>query len=554
MKKSIALIFILSLFTPLILAAPNYVISNSDNWEDVYSSVLYANLEGFGSDFLVSTAHGPLLLNGINKENELLIVTSKESPFVFNYGSFAEAEGFASVTELEVSSANLELISRLPNIKNFIIVSDAYGYNSMAVIAYALETKSWVFLASRSNLDEINSILNSRTVDSLLLYGYLDSEITETLSEYNPKIINTGDRFQDNINLVKEYSKIKPITQVILSNGGFVEKEIMQGKNALLFTGVDNVPVKIADYIKDSEIEIGVLIGNELIGAATNIRQSTGMNVMVKFARSARERTSGVSAVEGLDLFPLPMPNLNLTLYSIKYNKATSTIEVTYESNSNMPAYFKGTLTLISQSGTKKIGDLEEIFIAPEEFKTVVYNGIEIPDENLSVDLFTLYGETPTSLDRVLKGRYGVQIVNVIDRCSLDLRKLKYNFQEKAFIVKIKNSADVECWTSVELKEVTINKIKTTIGTDSAVSIKPGRAKRIFIYETMTKADLEENNFVKVVAYYGERRDSLVNLIEKRFELDYQRFNSLTYIIFILVILIIIFIILAIIARKKDED
>ncbi|HOH04142.1 MAG TPA: hypothetical protein PK032_01590, partial [Candidatus Pacearchaeota archaeon] len=54
--------------------------------------------------------------------------------------------------------------------------------------------------------------------------------------------------------------------------------------------------------IKSSDIEIGVLIGNELIGAATNIRQSTGINVQVKFARSARERTSGVSPVEGLDL------------------------------------------------------------------------------------------------------------------------------------------------------------------------------------------------------------------------------------------------------------
>ncbi len=559
MKKSKALIFIFIFFLmPFIFAAPNYIISNSDNWEDVYSSVLYANLQGLGSDFLVSTAHGPLLLNGINKDNELLIVTSKESPFVFNYGAFAESEGFASVTEIEVSSANTELISRLPEIKNFIVVSDAYGYNPMAVIAYALETKSWVFLASRSNIGEINSILESRTVDNLLLYGYVDSEVTETLVQFNPKVINTGDRFEDNIDIVKEYSKLKPITQVILSNGGFIEKEIMQGKNALLFTGTDNVPVKIANYIKESEIKIGVLIGNELIGAATNIRQSTGINVMVKFARSARERTSGVSAVEGLDLFPVPMPNLNLTIYSIKYNKATSTIELTYKSNSNMPAYFKGTLTLLTSSGTTKVGDLEEIFIAPEEFKTVVYNGVEVSDENLSVDVFTLYGETPSSLDRVLKGRYSVEIVNVIDKCSLDLKKLRYNLQEKAFIVKVKNTVNrnenFECWTNIELKDVTINKIKTTLGTDTAVNIKPGRSKRIFIYETLTKADLAENNFVKVVAYYGERRDSLVNLIEKRFELDYQRFSFLTYIIFILVIVIIIFIILAIIARRRDEE
>jgi len=424
----------------------------------------------------------------------------------------------------------------------------------MAVIAYAMATKSWVFLADRSNIGDIDAILSKRKIDSLLLYGYVDSEVTDTLSKYNPEIINTGDRFEDNIDMVKKYSEVGSISQVLLSNGAFIEKEIMQGKNPLLFTGQENVPDKIASYIKSSNIQIGVLIGNELIGAATNIRQSTGINVMVKFARSARERTSGISPVEGLDLFYVPVPNLNLTIYSIKYNKATSMLEITYKSNSNMPAYFKGTLTLVTSSGNIKVGDLENVFIAPDEFKTVVYEGVNTSDSNLSAQVFVLYGESPASLDRVLQGTYPVQIVSVLDRCELELNSLKYNKQEKAFVVKVKNVANVECWTNVELKDIAINRIKQTIGTQTSESILPGKSKKILIPQILTQSDFDANNFVMVVSYYGERSDSLVKVLEKRFELGYERFTTLTYVIFALIFVIILFIILAIIARRKEEE
>ncbi|HJX50318.1 MAG TPA: hypothetical protein VJ438_02555 [Candidatus Nanoarchaeia archaeon] len=555
MKKRFVLISILCLvLTPLILAAPDYIISNSEDWQDVYSTVLYANLLGLNSDFLVSTAHGPILLNGINKEYSLLIVSSKDNPFVFNYPDLATAEGFKSIEEIEISSANLDLINRIPDIKNFIVVGDSYGYNSIAVVAYALETNSWVFLTNRANIDDIDSILNARNINNLILYGYVDSEVTDTLSKYNPEIINTGDRFEDNVEIVKKYSEMGSISQVILSNGEFIEKEIMQGKNPLLFTGRENVPDKIAEYIKSSDIEIGVLIGNDLIGAATNIRQSTGINVMVKFARSARERTSGISPVEGLDLFYIPVPNLNLSIYSIRYNKATSTLEVTYRSNSNMPAYFKGTITLITSSGNIRVGDLQEVFIAPEDFKTVVYDGVEVPEENLSADVFVLYGESPSSLDRILQGRYEVEIVNILDKCELDIKRLKYNNQQKAFIIKLRNLGNVECWATVELKDVIINRLKQTIGSETSERIPSGRSKRIFVYQTLSYSDLDENNFVRVISYYGERRDSLVNVLEKRFELDYQRFNLLTYIIFILTLIILIFVIFLIIARRKEKE
>ena len=92
------------------------------------------------------------------------------------------------------------------------------------------------------------------------------------------------------------------------------------------------------------------------------------------------------------------------------------------------------------------------------------------------------------------------------------------------------------------------------MGSETSERIPAGKSKKIFIYEILTETELKENNFIKVVAYYGERRDSLVNVLEKRFELDYQRFNLLTYVIFIFVLIILIFVILLIIARRREKD
>ena len=491
MKKRLTfLILVLGVFlvlTPTLFALDEFthVISNSEDWRDVYSTLLFASLEDAGSDFLVSTAHGQVLLNGINKGNDILVVSSKKMPFVFNYPSIIETKGYNSVQEIEVNSANLELIDELPDVEGFVIVGDSYGYSAVSATPYAVLTHSWVFLANRANIGEIESILSRRSIKELIIYGYVDSEVTEALADYNPEIINSGDKFQDNIDLVEKYSEKGSIQQIILTNGEFLEKEIMDGNNPILFTGKENVPDQIAEYIKSSDISVGVLIGNDLIGAATNIKRTTGISVMVKFARGARENTAGIAAVEGLDLFYLPGPNLELEIYSIKYNKATSQLEVTYRSNSNIPAYFKGTFTLNSDSGTTRVGDLDPIFISPGDFKTVVYDGVDLSGEEITAEYFTIYGESEKSLDRILQGTYEVGIVSVLDECQLDVKYVKYNKQEKSFMIKIKNLGDVECWVNVELQDLLINNIEQTIGTEGSESVLPKKSKRIFIEQNM---------------------------------------------------------------------
>jgi len=535
----------------------NHVISNSEDWRDVYSSMLYANLEGAGSDFLVSTKHGAILLNDINRNRDIRVITSRKLPYVFNYPDLIKSQGFADVDEIVVDSANLELIDELPGIENFIIIGDGYGYSAVAVTPYAIQTKSWVFLASRENIFEIDSVLSRRNVKKILIYGYVDRQVRDAISKYDPEIIDTGDRFKDNAEIVKKYLEIKPTKQAALTNGEFLEKELLSGTEPILFTGRDNVPDQIRDYIKSSGLEIGVLIGNELVGAATNIRRTTGMSVMVKFARGARGQTGGVAAVEGLDLYPIPTPSIQLSLYSIKYNRVTKQLEVTYKSDSNIPIYFKGTITLIYGTERVRVGDLDTIFIAPGDYKTVVYPLDISSTESLSAEIYTLFGESTSSLDRILEQKTTVEVVDVIDKCKLteeDIRGVRYNKQKKTFVVIVKNPFDTDCWIDVELNNILIDGRKTTLGTEGSIKIAPGKTKRITIEQEMTEEDLASNPFVELTAYSGEREDSLVHTFNGKFELKIETLTIMAYFIIILIVVVIILIIFIILLKRREKD
>jgi len=561
-KKGILIILILIISIHFVLAADNfnYVISNSEDWKDTFSSLQYANLKGVQAAFLVSTLDGNLALSSISKTNNIRVITSKKNPYVFNYPDLIKSKGFAGADEITVDSANLDLISDLTNINSFVIVGDSYGYNALATVPYAVLTKSWIFLANRQNIYSIDAILSKINNKKILVYGFVDREVTDTISKYKPEVIDTGDKFKDNIEIVKKYTAIKPVKQVILTNGEFIEKEIMDGAEPILFTGKENVPEQISEYLKSSGISVGVLIGNDLVGAATNIRRTTGVSVMVKFARGARTQTGGVAEVEGLDLFPLPTPFLNLSIYSLQYNKINSQLEITYKSDSNAPLYLKGTITLISSGGRNRVGDLNPIFVAPGDYKTISYSVDVASSDNLTAEISTLFGETPSALDRILTGRLNVGAINILDKCKFskgDIKKVKYNKQKKVFIITIKNSQQNDCWVDIELNNIHEGYITKTLSLDGSIIIRGGKTKDIEIKEDQTDSDLEKNSMIELTLYSGERDNNLVYTLTSAFPLVIETFTTLTYIavgIAIMIIILIIIIIFIIKKRKKKEE
>jgi hypothetical protein len=253
-----------------------------------------------------------------------------------------------------------------------------------------------------------------------------------------------------------------------------------------------------------------------------------------------------------LDLFYLPTPTLGLEVYSVKYNRASSQVEITYHSTSNVPVYVKGTLTLVSDGDNIKKGDLDPVFIAPSDYKTLIYPDVVLVGNDLKAEVYAIFGEVASSLDRELTGSYDMGVINVLDDCDVEATYVKYNKQRDVFVVGIKNLGDVGCYVDVELIDVKINRILQTIGTEGSEFVEAGKSKKIEIDKRMDDEDLDENPYINLIAYYGEREESLVNAFREKFKLNVDLFSGVVYMIIVVVILLVV--LLVVLWKKKRDD
>ncbi len=565
-KKSINIItkLLIPVFLLMLIISPvlgqDHVIANSADWRDVYSTILYANLQGIPNHFLTSMPHGPILLYEIPKTHQdIKIITSADKPFMRGYESLVRSKGYDNPEELIFDEANLELAKMLPDINKYIIIDDSYGYNAIAAAPYAAKAKYYVLFADERNIGEIDDFLSARNVEDLIIFGHTDREVQNTLAKYNPEIMNseTGSRFENNIMMVEKYKELSSIKQVILTNGEFIEASMMTGKEPVLFIGTDNVPEEIREYIKKSGIEIGVLIGNELIGTATIVRRQIGISVFVKFARGSRVPGGTINPVEDLDRFPMPSYSLSMSITSITYNQATGLLEVNYKNNVDLATYFKSTITVKQGEETLAVvGDEEAVFIDGGDTKTSTYE-IDLSEaetlENLTGEIYTIYGESKTSLEKALRGTFKIETVTVMDDADIEILDLVYD-KSGRFLVSIKNTGPVDVYVDAELVDLWINGEYVTVSSDEIENIGVGKTKKIPITITLEDEDLnhKRNQEIAVRGVYGERRHALVRVKTKTFALKIKKAGKWYYIpVAILLVLIILFLLLGKKRKKR---
>ena len=562
-KRSKKAFFILFVVIGVIIASNcvlgvEKVISNSADWRDVYSTMLYASLiDKQPGMFLTSTRHGTILLYSIPKgTNGTLIVSSRSQPYTVNYKSVMESQGYENVEELSTNKANLDLAKRLVkevNIKKFIIVDDAYGYNALSSAAYAVVDKYYVLFANDRNIGEIDTFLASVNPEKVIILGQVDEAVKSRLAKYNPETVNKGDRFDNNIEMVQRYLKVKPSKQVLMSNGEFIEASIMSGDDPVVFIGRGTVPTQIQDYIKASGFQVAVLIGNELINSATAIRRQLGISVFVKFAQGSRTPTGPIATVEDLDKFPMPTYAVDLGIYSIMYNKATGSLWVTYKNKAGIGAYLKGTIT-INGNEALKVADTDPIFIDKNQYKTIIYNTfvdgtpLIISGDSINAKVYTLFGEGKKSLENVLEGDVKVESVQILDGSVMNITSLEYDKNKKEFILTVDNIGSVDSYVSGEITDILINDESLTISSPQTIIVKAGKEMQIRIPEVLSDLDITNNPIIKTKIYYGERENSLINTKSAEFAF---KFKSLDYVTYGLVLLIVILLLLILLGRKK---
>ena len=239
--------FIIFLVSSSIVFAESQVVINSRDWQDVYSGSIYANLANKNLHFIVDENQGLNLANVFlsKQEKDILLIESENNPFVFGLKNILENNGFnVELTNSHNSRMlSLELFEKLSlekEINKFIIIDGDLGYSAVSVAPYSGLMDAYVMFVDKKNVEEAVSFI-SKNADSILLYGHLDPEVEMAFEQFSPEIIDSGNRYLDNIVIAEKFLELKPTKQVILTDGNYLELGLFSKDFPIVLVGTSGV-------------------------------------------------------------------------------------------------------------------------------------------------------------------------------------------------------------------------------------------------------------------------------------------------------------------------
>ncbi|MBW2974026.1 hypothetical protein KY346_06590 [Candidatus Woesearchaeota archaeon] len=547
-KIPIILIFLAILLAPLASAA-DIVLVNSDNWMDIYSGAIYSQILGKKFKFLISEKHSAKMPQYISKKDLVTVVESEKLPFMINYADTLSQQGY-TVEEIKASGRDLNIeLADMAGTTSFIIVDPSYGYNAISVAPYAILTGGYVLFADKHNIDEVKDTLSKNRAQSVLVYGFVDEEVMDELKYYSPEIINMGSRYDNNIEIIRKFMQIKPTDQLTLSSGQIIEEGIFTSGNPVLFIGTTLVPDRVVKFVKTSNINFGVLIGNELTRPAKQLKESAGITVFIKFAQGSP--TPGTEeffeVVKGLDLYYLPSLDPEIALAGIRYNIATKTVDVAIENKKDLQTFMKTAISV--SSGDQRlvaVGDPDFEVLDGDDKRGFSYEADLLDaiaeQKELTANIYTIYGEAPNFLDKELSEKVPLLIVEKEDECEMDISGVKFDPEIQRLIITAKNKAGVDCFVDANIVDLIIDDEPKTAALKESVLVKKGQTAELMIKQRMTPVDLEDNKQVTARLYYGEDAGFLFKKSEKTVTLQVigQGINSMYILIGVLAVVIIV--------------
>jgi hypothetical protein len=560
MKRGVALLFIILLAGLIVPSADAVtVVINSGDWVDVYSGMLYARLTGNPSIFLTSKKYVTVLEKVLPPGDELLIIESDRIPYSANLAGYMRRKGYDPTTILSRGgfALNLELAKEL-NTTRFIIVDPTYGFNAVSVAAYAIASNAYVLFAEDKNIDQVFSFLASRPeIDSLLIYGQVSETVLAKLAGFSPEIINTGHRYKDNVEVLTKYFQITQPLQAVLTSGEFLEGQIMGGEPVIL-VGKERVLENTVNFVKNSNLKIAVLIGNELTNSAKRLKDATGIPVFIKLGQGIPMGVSEYEPIKALDMFYLPALVIQIDFGFAQYNTIEKTLEIVYR-NRGSRAFLSGTIgIMVDGTVVQTVGDKDLQRLERNETRGFRYS-IDLSEyvaqnKNLTADVFTIYGESPEILDRAIATQVPIRIATADDQCELKLDRVTFDERTQRISVMLDNPSDADCYASINLLDLIIDDQPQLVNYPGQAFIRANSRETFRIKQRMTPVDLEDNPDVHVRVLYGEHDGLLFNIIDERVPFGRAGEYTMIIIVGVIAVLLILIIVLFVLWRRSRKE
>lgn len=529
--RFLLVVFACMLLVPLVTG--KVLVVNSKDWRDVYLGLHYANLNGYNQTyFLMSFTDSEIvarLLEG-EKDGKVTIIESVSQPQIRSYGRFLELRGFKNVETIRSTSPydlQLELGEKL-NAEKFILVRSDYGYDAISIAPYAYVNNYWVLFVNKDNYKKVSSFVRSRPA-KLMLYGDLGRRIHSEFSDLKPTIVDNGDKFKDNKQIVTWFVKQRKPKMALLTTGRFIEPELMTGKVGKAPVLFLSTPEDTSTFLLKNNIKL-LQINGESLETGRKIREASNkqIGVLVKYAMTYR----GIPDMSGLYVirtFEVPSPVVDIVIESTYYDKERGLLIVKYTNKGNAQGFFNSRISVVSSlRGEVEVALDDHVHsLFPGESFLGIYklNTTLSENEEYKAYVYCLYGEAIGAMNRYVteKGKElppfvsPVEFTTIEDASNIEVESVDFDVAAYSFIITLRNVGDKPVFTDAEIFNFRVNNANQTFsydnspGFEGAKLIKPGESAVLMIDADLVESDFDRNEEVNLDVYFGENKEWMIN-------------------------------------------
>ncbi|MFH1306575.1 MAG: cell wall-binding repeat-containing protein [Candidatus Micrarchaeota archaeon] len=514
-KIFVLLVFLLA-FASMVF--PTIVILNSQNYEDIVSCAVFASYHNYTYIFALTPNQSVFISKYYTVDKDVPIIYIEGNKTVLpNMAALLKDSGAKHLTIVDSVNPQYWIADNMDN-QQAIIVGSQYGQDALSVSSYAAVTGAPIFfIENPAQSQAAVSEISSRGYSQVIIYGPVAHQIPAEYLELLPqkRVIDTGSRYSNNLEIVKEFLKITPTRQAMFVSGYVFEKSMVDKDYPLILVGRSDYPPSLPEFIDETKITTGIIFAGDadIVDGVNKLRaEKPSIAFFVKFGEGYR----GNSQALPLMIIPLPSPQLSLEVINISYNVPSKIFELRIANHGDFIAVSAGaSIEGIGSAQSSQIlidGSTATTLSIPLDASRAI-SGNFIPQAVITIR----YGEDTALMDNI----DAITFTNIPtsfynDTSEVRLTGVSYSGNEKAFLLEFEGNGWAEGTLGfninnrpivlrIPLSQIdgkTVVKIKYLLssdeekfikGIDSSYFIRSGERSDILIKETRGQSEIESD-------------------------------------------------------------
>ncbi len=500
--------------------AYDLVVVNSNDWVDVYNSLLYGSLTSTPVMFLSDQSQSNVFFNGISYSTESILLVESDQRLSPTASKILSSLGY-EVDVLTDEDTSLFFSSEL-NVDSYILVDKNFPSNGLSVAPYAAATNSWVFFVENT-LDP--NVLDEISGSNIISYGRVSQQWLQSTTP--SLVIDKGNKYINSIEIAKEFLSFSPTKQYVLTQGSFLESEFFIDSFPVIIVGVSSTPKPVEDFFISSDVESAVVIGQLSVPPSVNLkrllesRYDKEIKLVAKLGQTASE-LDNVDDILPLSTYPIPSPDISIVIESAFYNRITQQLEVRFSNDGDVLTTYVPSVLLTIDGVSTPLEAANEYYVLERSESRTIQFPISLDEANdISAQVTAVYGESQDSLDLSTTKEFSpLDAISVIDNSLLSVEHIVYDSKHKVFLIEVFNNGSVPAYADIDLNNVIIGGLSESFSTPRPILIQPGASGVLVIYAVLSDVDIIANPFVDYDLSYGQRDFALIKSQEGQLPLE----------------------------------